>query len=834
MAIGVRSYTTLSLVGNQDTTATPGPTISVPSDLAVGDYLVIGVFYGQMLGSDTVVVPAGFTQLTPNGTGANRMVVTYGMAITNSTVLASVASGVALRAGSPATRVAAMAVALTGVGAFTAAGALTWTNSESSSTAFSSPSSGNAKFYWVVTNSASPSSLPAHTSVGGVKIAQVTSTQASTAPYSDSQISLMMGGSGAKYAAAVSNGGSIGFGLNAIPSVISVRPSIVGTPTTGVMTVTSTKAITINKPAGVADGEWLIAALRSQESGATTDFTLSGWTRIGPTFVASSSSGRLLGFFAKYIPSAAAETATSYTFTWAGAGGRAVGTIFRVRGAHATNLVDAFRSSYLAPVVGNGVQAAAYAVPDSNGLCLILAANEQPSPNQSESTFHTASYNLVQSVFSSTDTGISRTTMEVYQKNQDAGNTTLAEVDWVAAAGANMHSLVLRSGTVNNNFPDAGFTTQATGLTVTVTGGAADSDGTVASVDYDWGDSTAHATTQNATHTYANAGTYTIIQTVTDDLGSVSTSSVPMTVAPIPPGYPGVLRIGSTNYDGRMFYWDGTAIHDFVSPPKMVFKPVTVSEFLSAQHAPWFSAHRGFSSSYPEETLYAYQGATDWGVKAIEVSVQMSASGTWWCFHDPTTDRTTGVSGTISAMSDAALVALTNIGSTAGDNPLQPARPTAKLADVLDHYASTHVIVIEDKTYTHTVALLNLMDSYGTVARPANEIFIWKVASSASKANFYDPAAARGYHRWAYIFDNSMSTEFPALPASGKADMIGMDFNSSDSTLSSAIALCNANGVMPTAHIVSSTTQRDRLIGLGMKGMMVSSKNVVPPWYKPW
>ncbi len=218
-------------------------------------------------------------------------------------------------------------------------------------------------------------------------------------------------------------------------------------------------------------------------------------------------------------------------------------------------------------------------------------------------------------------------------------------------------------------------------------------------------------------------------------------------------------------------------------------------------------------------------------MKAIEISAQMSADGTWWCFHDATTDRTTGVSGTISSMTDVQLSALNNLGTTATGNPSQPSRPAAKLIDVLNQYYKTHVIFIEDKTYANTTAMLNLMDSYGTVGRPATEIFVWKVASSSNKATFFDSARTRGYHRWAYIFDNSMGTEFPALPASGKADMIGMDFNSSDATLNSAIALCISNGVVPTGHIITSTTQRDRLLGLGMKGLMMANKDAVPPWY---
>lgn len=1220
MAIAVRSTSTFTPVGSIDATATPGPMITMPAGLAVGDYLVIGVFFAQGLGSGTVVVPSGFTQLTPNGTSSNRLFVTYGLAITDSTVLASVSSGVYLRAGYASTRIAAIAAALTGVSSFSSAGTLNYNNSAATSVSFNAPATGDTNFYWVVTNSSSPSTFPAHTSVGGTKVVQATSPSVSSGNAADSQISLMIGGTGATFAASVANNGSVGFGLTASAANVaptatftnsvtgltlsvngtgstdsdgtiasydwdwgdasshdagstaahtystagtytvvltvtdnggatntkstsitvsnaSNRPSIVGTPTVGQQTVTTAMNVVIAKPAGVSDGDWLIASLRAQDANATVDFTLAGWSRIGSTFLANSAAARLVGFYAKHIPSASAETATSYTFSWTGGGGRAVGMIFRVQGADPVNLVDAYSTTYATTSITNGTRLASYSVPDSNGLQLAAASNEQTSPNASETTSHTAGYNFVQSVFSTSGTSVSRTTLELYQKNQDAGVTAQMDVTWAAVSSPNIQSVVLKGAAGGNVAPTAGFTVSVTTYTVAVTSTASDADGTIASYDYDWGDGSAHGTTGNASHTYTTPGTYTISQTVTDNGSASSTTtanvSVPASVAPIPyfgagnstyattaggatltvgkpsnttdgdllvayiynqntgatmtgvptgwtlatslstrgggiytkpiptasaetdtsytwtlsasgrlivnifrvtgadltnpidaagtqgaeissvtsypdgsittnyasslllgfifwnnssttvttvaqpgtmsagdqiaspntsntsgtfigyeglstigatgdrtftfspaavngaglllaikkstlnptanftasstgqvlsvnasasagvagatiasydydwgdstahgassvmthtyaargtytvlltvtdnngligtqsrnvtitdDGYPAVWRdSGGVNHPGVMYYWDGSAKHSLSTTLVNNFQPVTVSQFLSADHSPWFSAHRGFSYSYPEETLYGYRGATDWGIKAIEISAQMSASGTWWCFHDPTTDRTTGVSGTISSMTDAQIAALNNLGSTASQNPGQPARPTAKLVDVLNQYYQTHVIIIEDKTYTHTTAMLNLMDSYGTVDRPANEIFIWKVASSSSKATFFDPATARGYHRWAYIFDNSMSTEFPALPASGKADMIGMDYNSSDATLSSAIAQCIANGVMPTGHIINSTTQRDRLLGLGMKGLMMSNKDAIPPWYNIW
>lgn len=382
----------------------------------------------------------------------------------------------------------------------------------------------------------------------------------------------------------------------------------------------------------------------------------------------------------------------------------------------------------------------------------------------------------------------------------------------------------------SNVAPTASFTSSVTGQVVSVDGTASsDSDGTISSYDWDWGDGTTHGSGSTASHTYTTSGTFTVQLTVTDNGGATGSVSHSVNVNVF--GYPAIiLTSGGTKQPGRLFYFDGTTKHDLNTGLVAAFKPTTVSEFLSVQRSPWVGAHRGFSNNYPEETLYSYRGATDAGVKAIEISVQYSADGTPWCFHDAYLDRTVlaGNPSTttlqISTMHDAAIAAYSNLGSTASLNNTQPARPVAKLTDVLDAYYKTHVIIVEDKTYTHTSAMLTLLSSYGTADRPVNEIFIWKATYDATKSTNFDAAAAIGLHRWAYIFDSNMAADFATLVASGKADMIGMDFNSPDATLTPAIAACIANGVRPTAHIISSTTQRDRLLGLGMTGLMMSNK----------
>lgn len=84
---------------------------------------------------------------------------------------------------------------------------------------------------------------------------------------------------------------------------------------------------------------------------------------------------------------------------------------------------------------------------------------------------------------------------------------------------------------VANVAPTAGFTSEATGLSVAFTDTSEDSDGTVEEYSWDFGDGSEPDTTANPTHVYAEAGTYTVTLTVTDDEGLTDEASADVTVA---------------------------------------------------------------------------------------------------------------------------------------------------------------------------------------------------------------------------------------------------------------------------------------------------------------
>lgn len=66
---------------------------------------------------------------------------------------------------------------------------------------------------------------------------------------------------------------------------------------------------------------------------------------------------------------------------------------------------------------------------------------------------------------------------------------------------------------------------------------------------------------------------------------------------------------------------------------------------------PVVSAHRGYSSRYPENTLLAFEKAVELGVDIVEFDVRESSDGELVIIHDAMLDRTTDGSGPVNSHS---------------------------------------------------------------------------------------------------------------------------------------------------------------------------------------
>ncbi len=81
-----------------------------------------------------------------------------------------------------------------------------------------------------------------------------------------------------------------------------------------------------------------------------------------------------------------------------------------------------------------------------------------------------------------------------------------------------------------NNAPSASFSDSCTDLSCSFTDGSSDSDGSVVSWAWNFGDGST-SSAQNPSHTYGAAGTYTVSLTVTDDDGASNSTSSSVTVS---------------------------------------------------------------------------------------------------------------------------------------------------------------------------------------------------------------------------------------------------------------------------------------------------------------
>ncbi len=110
-----------------------------------------------------------------------------------------------------------------------------------------------------------------------------------------------------------------------------------------------------------------------------------------------------------------------------------------------------------------------------------------------------------------------------------AGFTFLPTSRSVTVADANVTGQNFAGTPPPNVPPVANFTFTTTGLTASFTDTSTDSDGTIASRSWNFGDGTT-STASNPSKTYATGGTYTVVLTATDNAGAASSKTSPVTV----------------------------------------------------------------------------------------------------------------------------------------------------------------------------------------------------------------------------------------------------------------------------------------------------------------
>jgi glycerophosphoryl diester phosphodiesterase len=235
---------------------------------------------------------------------------------------------------------------------------------------------------------------------------------------------------------------------------------------------------------------------------------------------------------------------------------------------------------------------------------------------------------------------------------------------------------------------------------------------------------------------------------------------------------------------------------------------VTIANLLATN--PAYFGHRGQGMVSPEHTMAGYRAAVAAGAKAIEVSVNVAADGTLVCCHDTTLDRTTYSTGAVNTWNWSELKnrVLTNGRVLHGQGWTDQPIPT--LREVLDEFLGRVVIFLEAKGNDAVVPLETMLTTFYPTA---NKSVVWKAHIGTASLPW---AKGAGFQTWVYVDDG---TSDAAITAKDQyIDYLGVQTSMADARVTQIVA----RGKPVFSWPVYRRSQRDRLAGLGVVGMMTS------------
>ncbi|MGW7398123.1 glycerophosphodiester phosphodiesterase [Streptomyces cyaneofuscatus] len=242
----------------------------------------------------------------------------------------------------------------------------------------------------------------------------------------------------------------------------------------------------------------------------------------------------------------------------------------------------------------------------------------------------------------------------------------------------------------------------------------------------------------------------------------------------------------------------------------------TVDAYLAGAtpSSPRFFGHRGGGMVRPEHTLVGYRACAAMGF-ALEVSVNVDASGELWCLHDLTLDRTTYQTGNLNTYTteEVGQAVLTNGRTLLG--PGWTDQRMVPLRQVLDEFLGKIPILLEPKGNDAVVPTQTLLDTYYPHAPRS---VIWKAHIGTLSLPW---AKSRGYRTWIYL--DSGTTDATMDGKDSQVDYWGVSTTFTDQRIQQVVA----RGKPVFAWPVYRRSQVARLTGLGVVGMMSSDPRYV-------
>lgn len=525
-----------------------------------------------------------------------------------------------------------------------------------------------------------------------------------------------------------------------------------GNQTTGFVNSGVGASLTIAKPANLASGNHLLAVVWFRSETAPPGAP-AGWTMIPPP--AGTSVG-VLAVYYKYVANAAAETATSYTWTsGATIGGRKVGTILLVSGGHPTALAGEVGGYTTGIAVNPVLPLTPLQVAAPQSLVLSVMGFNTTTPPAPTSLTDELGMTLAAGPHAVTTTGSSESHLYVASK-QLVDPDSLGVNHWTVIPNppsALGYMLALRTANTAPLVTLGG--TQVKDSQSTVTLHAATQFGHVDS--YEWRQSfgtpvPASTSGSNLTFTAPATATGTTLafdvratdnnggSPVTSDWESVQVNVRPHQAWSGSGGSWNAAKVGKawTLHEGIWSRPGESYVAPGITVPTLLAKPT------------FYIAHRGSGDEFPEHTMEAYRGVLASGGDGIEVSVQLTKDGVLVCCHDATLDRTTNSAGLIADRTWQDLYDNVRVTQQGILGPGQADVRIPKLSDVLAEFLGVKVIFIEAKTGPAATPIFAMLDTYAAQGVNLGDWVVYKQFFQGGTAT-KNMAHARGMKVWGYM-----------------------------------------------------------------------------------
>ena len=167
----------------------------------------------------------------------------------------------------------------------------------------------------------------------------------------------------------------------------------------------------------------------------------------------------------------------------------------------------------------------------------------------------------------------------------------------------------------------------------------------------------------------------------------------------------------ATTWSAGTFAFRGVAAYDINSLADCIeksVKPVTVDDLTY----PVYIAHRGGANIFPENTMYAYEGAAALGCQIIEADVHCLADGTLVCSHDASLTRMSSSAGNLIDQTTMSIRSLV-VDCSSWFSPKFPDTQYVLFEEMLRRFGGKIVLCIEAKTTASMQPLVDLIVKYG-------------------------------------------------------------------------------------------------------------------------